>query len=184
MDERHAEALSAFFDGERIDADVLAESLADPRSGALLAEFAAMRRQAERDLCRPSPGFLEATAEKLRRLQRRRLWRDRFIKVGVAAALLLAVGITGFKLGSAPGSQRPRQPMRVMVTSAPNPTPSLAAPSPVSAPSGRSVPAAPKVMVRARPQVGAPPHALLRLRFGRWNDPSSPVEPQEVGGTR
>jgi negative regulator of sigma E activity len=182
MDERHAEALSAFFDGERIDADVLAESLADPRSGALLAEFAAMRRQAERDLCRPSPGFLEATAEKLRRLQRRRLWRDRFIKVGVAAALLLAVGITGFKLGSAPGGQRPREAMRTIITLPPSPAPSAAPPSPVPAPSGPQVVAAP--MARVRPRPGAPPQAVLRLRFGRWSDPSSPVEPQEVRGTR
>jgi negative regulator of sigma E activity len=173
MGEKHAEALSAFFDGERVDADLLAESLAEPGSSALLAEFAAMRRHVERDLCRPRPEFLQTTAEKLRRLRARRLWRRRFAKLAFAASVLAAVGIGGFGLGSV--SERQRNQLTAHVVSRPISTATQVKPSqlPPTAPPGRNVVKPSKR--RPRQQAGAPPVAALRLRFGQWRDPSSPV---------
>jgi negative regulator of sigma E activity len=184
MNEKYAEALSAFFDGERIDAELLAESLAAPGASALLSEFAAMRGQVERDVCRPSLEFLETTADQLHRLQKRRRWRGRFVTLAVAASVLLAVGVTGFKLGLSTESQRHRN--------APGMT-ALAPPATRAEPiHAASPPATSSVDIprqSARPpakvvQAGAPPDASLRLRFGRWSDLSSPAAPEEPRGTK
>jgi len=174
METRHAEALSAFFDGERVDAKLLAESLAQPGSSALLAEFAVMRAHVEQDACRPTPGFLEGTAEQVRHLRARRSWRGRFVKLAVAASLLVAVGAAGFTLGSVAERERSRQATHVVsrpLSTAAQvktivPPPSTPLPAPVVKPSKR----------RSLQQTGGPPVASLRLRFGQWRDLSSQVD--------
>lgn len=171
METKHAEVLSAFFDGERVDAQLLAESLAQPGSSALLAEFAVMRAHVEQDRCRPTPGFLEGTADQVRHLRARRSWRGRFVKLALAASLLVAGGAAGFTLGSVVERQRSRQAThavsRPLTTAAQVktvvPPPSTPPAAPVVKPSKK----------RSLYHTGGPPVASLRLRFSQWRDLSS-----------
>jgi negative regulator of sigma E activity len=174
MEGKHAETLSAFFDGERVDAELLAESLAQPGSSAVLAEFAVMRAHVEQDACRPTPGFLQATAEELRHSRARRLWRGRFAKLALAASLLLAVGAAGFRLGSVAESQRNRQAAQVVSRPLSTATEVKTIPPPPSTPPAANVVTPSKR--RPLQQTGGPPIASLRLRFGQWRERSSLVD--------
>ncbi|MBE3097211.1 MAG: hypothetical protein IMZ44_08800 [Planctomycetes bacterium] len=180
MDRTHAEALSAFFDGERVDADLLAESLAQPGASALLAEFAAMRAQVLRDPCRPRPEFFDRMAARLRESRLHRLWESRFVMRALAASLVLAAGLGGFLLGS--GSVRQRTPAGdqeppgpAAITRQATALPQQEVPPPattIAKPSG------------PRPQAEhtGPPAASLRLRFSQWRD--APSAAAGEGGRR
>ncbi len=166
MEAKHAEALSAFFDGERVDAELLAESLAQPGATALLAEFAAMRAQVEHDGCRPTAGFFQRTADSLRQRTDRRSWRRRFGRFALAASLALVVGMAGFTLGvwhdeQLAGPQAVSPPAAARLVATP-PTAGAAVPTP-------STSRPPRV-------AGGPPAASLRLRFGQWRPASGTVD--------
>jgi negative regulator of sigma E activity len=183
MDEKHAEVLSAFFDGERVDADLLAESLAQPGSSELLAQFAAMRREVERDDCRPRPEFLEQTAEKMRRLKSRRLWARRLGRLSLAASLLLLAGLAGFELGSSGGNRRQGEVAQI---TAPPPV-AMHVETATSQPA--TLPPAPLTTQTstkpvAKTDTNPPPRESLRLRFGSWSRPAPPATPAEGGGAR
>ena len=57
MRPEHLEALSALFDGERVDPALLAEALADPGAADALADFAALSVLAREDRVEPSEAF-------------------------------------------------------------------------------------------------------------------------------
>ena len=177
MDSKYGEALSAFFDGEPIDAELLAESLAQPGASELLAEFAVMRARVRQDTCRPSAEFLEAMAERLAGSRLQRLLRGGLARIALAASLVVAVGVAGFMLGSVSGPERvppvesvelrpatPRGPVAVL------PAPQIAPPAAVVArPPGPRRPA----------ESAGPPVPSLRLRFGQWRDTSPAVAEEE-----
>jgi negative regulator of sigma E activity len=177
MDTAHLETLSAFFDGERVDPERLAESLDQPGAADLLAEFAAMRAQASEDPCRPSPDFLERASGQLRHAALQRWWWERVTRGGLAACLALAVGVFGYVLGTInTGGRGPGV--------APSPPPVVAS-RPVEAPAVSPEPRPPatavaKAPVRSGQAVGGPPVPSLRLRLGEWHDttPLIAEEPQ------
>ncbi len=112
MDEKHIEVLSAFFDGETVDADVLAASLEDPEAASYLREFARLRRAVQEDTSRPDEDFCEAVRERLAREEGRHLFRRRLFRASLAASLLLAAGAGGFSVrvaldrrGTTPGRE-------------------------------------------------------------------------------
>jgi len=180
MDSKYAETLSAFFDGERVDAELLAESLAQPGASALLAEFAVMRARVRQDTCRPSPEFLETMAEKLGGSRLQRLMGGRLARFALAASLVVAVGLAGFMLGSVGVRQRMLSVDSLQLRPATAGSQVAASPEPQVPPPTVSVarPAGPR-----RPTEGAgPPVPSLRLRFGQWRDTSPAVV--EEGGRR
>lgn len=170
MDRTHGEALSAFFDGEQVDADLLAESLAQPGAGALLAEFAAMRAEVLRDPSRPTSAFYEKMASVIKEPPLRRLWDNRHVRHAVAASLLVAAGVGGFLLGS--DAVHRSVPERQGVSTG-QPAGSQAA-SNMQAPAVQRFPASDRSLT---PQEVAeqtnPPVASLRLRFAEWHDLST-----------
>jgi hypothetical protein len=180
MDNTHAELLSAFFDGERVDAELLAESLVQPGASELLAEFAAMRAQVQGDTCRPSPEFFETMARKLRGSTLQRLFGGHLLKVALVATLVVAVGVAGFLLGA--GRARPGITARDQAATATRPTTA-----------GREIPASPAPTIpppaaaaekpaSVRPPVepAGPPVPSLRMRPNQWREHS--VAAAEDGG--
>jgi negative regulator of sigma E activity len=176
MDTTHQETLSAFFDGERVDPELLAWSLGQPGALDLLAEFAAMRAQAAQDRSRPSPDFLERVAEQLRHATLQHWWWERLTRGGLAACLALAVGVFGYVWGSVNTGRREQ-------SVEPSPSP-LAAVSHVETPtvSPRKPPpaaAAKNAPVRRGQTAGGPPVPSLRLRLGQWRD-TTPLIAEEA----
>ena len=167
MDQRHGEALSAFFDGERVDPELLAESLAQPGASALLAEFAAMRAEVLRDPSRPTPAFYERMASVLREPRLRRFWGNRHARRALAASLLAAAGIGGFLLGS----DSARQPS-IVSEGAPRLSTTADQDAVRSQPQASQLPpsAAGSPVALGTPLRGDPPVASLRLRFAQWRD--------------
>jgi hypothetical protein len=169
MDRDHAETLSAFFDGEPVDAEQLAGSLAQPGAAALLAEFAAMRAHEQRDRSRPSPEFYERMAALLAPSRVDRLLGNRFAVTAIAASLLMAVGAGGFALGSA-SAVRPSVPAPLGASSGTTAgdriraDPSAIAPSAVA--SGPS-------SARGGPDRTGPPPSTRRVQLDRWQDTSA-----------
>jgi hypothetical protein len=170
MDRNHAETLSAFFDGEPVDAECLADSLAQPGAATLLSEFAAMRAHEQRDRSRPSQEFFDRMASRLRPSRMKRLLGSRIAVTALAASLLLAAGAGGFALAVA---------RAVPVT----------LPLPPAASPGRwtldRAPATPASIQRTAPTPGSssarvpdpsgPPLPARRVRLDRWQDTSASV---------
>ena len=166
MDLKYSETLSAFFDGEQVDAELLAESLGQPGAHTLLLEYAALRAKSQSG-ARPSPEFLDAVAAKMRQAARRRRWQFRFAVVAASACLALVAVAVGFIW--APVVERPAEPP------APATAVRLAAPAP-----SRETPTdllrAPTAAPRPQPAATKPPSpdrvpvAALRLRLGQWEE--------------
>jgi len=174
MNRTHGEALSAFFDGEQVDADLLAESLAQPEAGALLAEFAAMRAEVLRDPSRPTSAFYEQMASVTRESPLRRLWGTRHVRHALAASLLVTAGHGGFLLGSERARQRAAAPQGGALA------PTVASQVAVSQ-EPQGVGRAPTLDEQLRSRTAARdtglPVASLRLRFANWRDlPTSALE--------
>src|SRR5512146_1144463 len=93
MAANYAEVLSAFFDGEEVDSEALAESLQQPDAIDLLQEFARLRRTVQADASRPDEEFSEAMRERLAEEEKHRHLRHRLLRLSVAASLLLASGV-------------------------------------------------------------------------------------------
>ncbi len=161
MKPEHLEALSALFDGERVDPSLLAEALADPQAADALADFAGLSVLAREDRLDPSEAFYT----RMEALLSRRGLRDRvvrFLLPALAAGLILASGATGFVVRALLGPSEvisverppvPVQPAPAVLTWLP-PVPGPAAPLPRA----------------ARAERGTPPRSELRLRFLRWED--------------
>ena len=106
MDRTHGETLSAFFDGEQVEPELLVRSLGQPGASEMLAEFAAMRAQVLRDESRPRPGFHERMSAILKEPLYRRVVSDQRFRRALAASLLVGVGVGSFLLGSDSARQR------------------------------------------------------------------------------
>jgi hypothetical protein len=174
MKPEHLEVLSALFDGERVDATLLAEALADPAAADTLAEFAGLRLRVHEECDEPSDAFY-ARMETLMKRQGLAARLARALLPAVAACLLVAAGLLGFALG---GMLQQPVPLPVAVPVEPPPSraggivPVTAAPVPPSAPP-RTVARLPSA---SSPDVPAgPPTDGLRLRFRTWQDQASPA---------
>lgn len=95
MRPEHLEALSALFDGERVNPALLAEALADPGAADALADFAALSVLAREDRVEPSEAFYTRMETLLGRRDRRDRMA-RFVLPAVAAGLILASATTGY----------------------------------------------------------------------------------------
>jgi negative regulator of sigma E activity len=166
MDLKYSETLSAFFDGEQVDGELLAESLAQPGAHTLLLEYAALRAKSQSG-ARPSPEFLDAVAAKMRQAAHRRRWQFRFAVVAASACLALVAVAVGFIW--APVVARPVTPpspataQRLAPLAAPREAPSDLSMSPTAAPRRQATAAKP-------PSLDRPPVAALRLRLGQWEE--------------
>lgn len=168
MDPKHVETLSAFFDGERVDAELLADSLSQPDASATLAEFAAMRARVQRDTCRPSPEFFDTMAETLRGSRLQRLLRSRLASWALAASLAAAVGIAGFLLGS--GRARHGMPAGDQASTHPPTATHLVSASPAPTVPPPTVAAEKPADLGPPLEPAGPPRASLRLRMGQWHE--------------
>jgi hypothetical protein len=171
MDRDHAETLSAFFDGEGVDAEQLADSLRQTGAAALLADFAAMRAHEQREQSRPSPEFFDRMAARLRPSRMQRLLGSRVAAVGLAASLLIAVGVGGFAVG---------------MTRRPTPVPVPAAAASGWAWERARAPVMPEPLrlppdtaglegARRGPDRSGPPRSARRVLLDRWQDTSDSV---------
>jgi hypothetical protein len=162
MKPEHLEVLSALFDGERVDPALLAEALADHRAADVLADFAGLRVLSRAEAPDPSDAFYARMAPLLRRTGlRHRL--ARFFPPAVAAALLLAAGVTGFMLRPVVGPFAP-------TTAPPLITPLQTAPAAVTAAPLPSAAAVPTTRTQPGPDANAPPASALRVRFVHWQE--------------
>ncbi len=161
MRPEHLEALSALFDGERVDPALLAEALADPQAADVLADFAGLSVLARGDRLEPSEAFYSRMEALLNR-QGLRARMARFFLPALAAGLILASGAAGFFVRALIGA-----PEVIAVEKPPAPFQSAAALlTPPSLTPGSSAP----IHGTVRPERGAPPTSELRLRFLRWED--------------
>ena len=166
MTPNHAEVLSAFFDGETVEADALATSLQEPDAIEYLLEFARLRRAVHEDASRPTEEFCQTMRERLARADRQRQSRRRLAQMSLAASLALAAALGGFTVR---GVLEPRQlgPRGGGLTQASRAPDRSSGPSaePVSSP----IVNAPDESTRVRPK-RAVPSPVLRLRFTEWHD--------------
>ncbi len=169
MDRDYAEALSAFFDGEAVDPEQLAESLAQPGAAALLVEFAAMRAHEQRDRSRPSPEFYDRMAALLAPSRVNKLLGNRLAVTALAAGLLMAVGAGGFALGSASAVRVPARPPRDASQSGTGGDRARAEPSAMAPPAVASGPST----SRGGPDPTGPPPPTRRVQLDRWQDTSA-----------
>jgi hypothetical protein len=166
MDLKYSETLSAFFDGEQVDGELLAESLAQPGAHTLLREYAALRAKSQGG-ARPSPEFLDVVATTMRQAARRRRWLFRFAVVAASACLALVAVAVGFIW--APVLERPAQPPAPLAAQrlpAPAPPPDATADllmPPTAAPRRQAAATKP-------PSLDRLPVAALRLRLGQWEE--------------
>ncbi len=164
MDAKYSEALSEFFDGEEVDAALLAESLAQPGAITLLNDFAAMRARAQGGP-RPSADVLNAIADNVERAALRQRWRSRLGRVAVAACLLLIAAGVGVKLAPVFEHERAAAPQLPVQQHPPASTtqqaPGTAPPQPPAA----VPPAASRQPSRGEPD--HPPVASLRIRLSQ-----------------
>ena len=115
--DQHLEVISAFFDGERVDADVLRAALAIEEGRAYLVELAAMREI----VATPAIAATAPVADSYvgRNFSSGSRWSAKFLLA--AAALVAVVGTTGFALGRAE-VQRRLAIERAEANKAPEPT--------------------------------------------------------------
>jgi hypothetical protein len=169
MERDHGETLSAFFDGEPVDAEQLADSLAQPGAAALLAEFAAMRAHEQRDRSRPSPEFYDRMSTLLAPSRVDRLLGNRFAVTALAASLLIAAGAGGFALGSA-SALRPAVPAsRGASSGATAGDRAPASPSTIAPPAVAGGPSS----ARSGPDRAGPPLSTRRVQLEQWQDTSA-----------
>jgi hypothetical protein len=161
MNAEHQDVLSAFFDGESVDPSALIEALAEPDAASLLADFAALRAEAQRDLGRPSDRFYHGMSNKLRGGRVRWLWK-RVRLPALAASLLFAAAAGGFLLRP---TLAPSAPM-VLMLQHPIAMPSVPAVRTTITPyDGDQRAAAGREGQRT---LAGPPMPVLRLRFSQW----------------
>ncbi len=159
------EMLSAFFDGEAVDPDALADGLRDPSALEFLVECARLRRTVHADSSRPSAEFCESMRERLGQGDRRRASRRRLVQISLAASLALAAGLGGFGLRALfetrpPAIARPVEPVQAPA----------AAPQPLGEPVSAPVPAKPSRRDMRVPSRRTMPQPSLRMRFDEWRD--------------
>lgn len=165
MDSKYANALSAFFDGEVVDSELLAESLAQPGALALLSEFAAIRSQIEGDDSRPRPEIYDMIPSKLRLMRSRRRWALCLWKFALASGLSVVIASVSFEVGSILQQRRSAPPEHQVRGIAARVDQSQAPP--------RAEPCTPllttaPIAIAAKPPSGGPPAAVLRLHFDDW----------------
>jgi hypothetical protein len=164
MDKKYSEALSEFFDGEEVDAALLAESPAQPGAITLLNDFAVMRTKAQSGP-RPSPEVLDAIGATVEQAAHRHRWGSRLGRLAAAACLLLIAAGVGVTLApvfeharrvapQAPVQQRPPASIAQQPPAAAPPQPTPAVPPPGSRQSSRR-------------DADHPPIASLRIRLGQ-----------------
>ncbi len=175
MESKYGETLSAFFDGEVVEPQLLAESFAQPGALALLMDFARMRARITLDQCAPRPEFFETVPKKMKEAASRRFWRRGFSKLALAAGLVLVVALAGFKVGSLVESRRVQAANRTappVATRTATAAPALTAPpSPATAESARPLPRA-----QQKTNGTGPPAAAIRLRLGDWRQATLTAE--------
>ncbi len=168
MKQEHIDALSALMDGEPCEPRLLAESLAQPESAAVLADFAALRVLARSDLGVPGDAFYAAMAGHLGAPGPTRRFVPGWKGLGVAASFVLTAFVAGYWL--APGGP---------------PLPAVSAPPAarfeLRTPSIGSAAVLPPAGVPARGARGpadgspaVPPAPALRIRFAEWRDTAEP----------
>jgi hypothetical protein len=164
MTPNHAEVLSAFFDGEPVEAETLAASLQEPDAIEYLVEFARLRRAVHEDTSRPTEEFCEAMREQLSRDDRQHRVRRRLLQLSLAASLALAAALGGFTARGMLERPQPAagggQATREGRARQSQPTP---APQPISLP---VVKTPDSVGVPSKPSIPSP---RLRIeRFDEW----------------
>jgi hypothetical protein len=166
MDLKYSETLSAFFDGEQVDGELLADSLAQPGAHTLLLEYAALRAKSQTG-ARPSPEFLDVVATTMRQAARRRRWQVRFAAVVASACLVLGAVAVGFLW--APAVERPAKPSaRAAAVRLAAPAPSRETPTDLPRPPTPAPP--PQSADTKPPSLDRLPVAALRLRLGQWEE--------------
>ncbi len=162
MKDKYIETLSAFFDGEPVDADTLASALRDTEALDFLVESARLRREVQADTSRPSEEFCEAMRERLTGSESRRSRRRRILHLSLAASLVVAAAVGGYGLRGRLDRERPAAQPRVTESKH---TPPMTPPSPSPAPA----PANPRREAVTPSAKGVPP-ANLRMNFAEWHD--------------
>jgi hypothetical protein len=153
MTPNHIETLSSFFDGEAVDADVLADALAQTEAIDFLVDSARFRRAVAQDASRPSDEFREAMREKLTHSESRRTTRRRIVEMALAASLALAAAAGGFGFRTLLEKAAPAPSVRPGTTA-------------------RSGPATggPRRETTSAPATAPIPSPNLRIRFDEWHD--------------
>jgi negative regulator of sigma E activity len=149
--------LSAFFDGEPVEPDLLATALREPGAAELLVEFARLRTAVQADTSHPTEEFCESMRETLERGDERYRPRSQTTRMSLAASLALAAALGGFGIRALMDRQQPAPERPVMQASrAPGEPlrPPARAPRSNEPPQGR----------RALPEPD------LQLRFDAWLD--------------
>jgi len=164
MDAKYSEALSEFFDGEEVDAALLAESLAQPGAITLLNDFAAMRTKAQSGP-RPSPEVLDAMGAKVERAAYRHRWGSRLGRVAVAAGLLLIAAGVGITLAPVFEHDHRAAPQMAVQQHAPTSTAQQASAAAPAQPTAAVPPA--ESRQPSRGDAEHPPVASLRIRLGQ-----------------
>ena len=124
MKASQVEVLSAMFDGEAVDPELLEEALADPAAVRTLMQFAEWRWDMRQDSRRPSQRFYDAV-EPLLNPPRPSFWRRSAVPATIAASLIAGIALVGWYLWppAAPpvriASEGPRPPV---VQTSPAPT--------------------------------------------------------------
>lgn len=160
MNQQYVEVLSAFFDGEAVDPDLLASSLEDPEATTFLLEFARLRRAVQEDRSRPDEEFCEAVRDRLAREEARGQLRRRFLRTSLAASLMLAAAAGGFSVRPLLDRRQPAQgrDARQVNPVRPAERPQVVT-SPVTGTSDR---------IAGIPPLPADSPDLLRFRFTEW----------------
>lgn len=169
MTPNQAEMLSAFFDGESVDPQMLAAGLQEPDAMAFLVECARLRVAVQEDESRPREEFSDRLRDIVAAGDRRRRRRQRLRQFAMAASLALAAATGGFGARAWMENRRPaavapameaRQRQAEVPGTAPVPIPvTVAPPPPVTAGAPRGEPAR-----RAVPSPG------LRMHFDEWRN--------------
>lgn len=162
MTPNHAEVLSAFFDGEPVDPQVLTTSLEEPDAVAFLLECARLRRAVQEDASRPTEEFCEHLRNLVASGDKHRRWRTRLVHLSLAASLVLAAaaggfGIRGLLQRRQPSSNAEAQAARV--PAGPGSSRAQAVSVPIAKPPSGGAPAKPAV-----------PPPVLRIRILDWHE--------------
>jgi len=170
MTPTHIEALSRFFDGERVAPDLLTESLSQPGAVELLLEFARLSQMVTADTSLPDEEFCEAMRRRLRPSGFRRFLVGRLVPVAVAASLAMTAFAIGY--GLRPLLDPPPPPP------VPTVVPGAGSTSPVGRTADLTPPAAPPAVAAPpadrRERVGlAAPRPADRVKFNDWRETRS-----------
>jgi hypothetical protein len=164
MTDAQSEILSAFFDGEPVDADRLAGALRDAGAIDFLVDSARLRRAVADDTSRPTEEFCEQMRATLADGESRWSTRRRVVGIAVAASLALASALGGYGVRSwlagreSSGTSGPTQ------AQAPAHPGQAAGTTVTPAPSG---PGRTQTPAPARTDVPLP---TLRMHFAEWHD--------------